>query len=321
MRISVALCTYNGAKYLDKQLTSIAEQLRPPDELVVCDDRSSDDTVSLLEAFAGRVGFPVRVHINSENLGSTKNFEKAIGLCDGDIIALCDQDDWWLPEKLSKTAAIFEADADIGLVVSDSWLAGPHLEKTGERSWPNLPFTASMQRRFRAGRGPWMMTRYNLVTGAATAFRAGLREIVLPIPSCWVHDGWIGYLATAVSKAELIPEPLLHYRQHGTQQIGIPRLTLRRQIQFALTLNVASFQKLRDGFVSLSERLEQFQDRIRLPGVLAAARGKAALAEAQVRLRQSTRLTRIGLAGCQLVAGNYHRFARGFKSFVVDAFF
>src|SRR6266567_6944512 len=100
-RISVAMCTYNGARFLREQLESIAAQSRLPDELVVCDDGSTDETVETIKAFVGRAPFAVRLEINSKNLGSTKNFEKAIGLCEGEIIALADQDDVWKPQKLA----------------------------------------------------------------------------------------------------------------------------------------------------------------------------------------------------------------------------
>lgn len=93
LRISVALCTHNGSAYLTEQLASIAAQTRLPDELVVCDDRSSDDTPRLLADFAARAPFPVQVVVNSENLGSTAKFAKAISLCQGDFIALSDQAD------------------------------------------------------------------------------------------------------------------------------------------------------------------------------------------------------------------------------------
>src|SRR5215207_2518174 len=100
VRISIALCTYNGEQYLQQQLDSFVAQSRPPDELVVCDDRSTDRTVPIVEDFAKRAPFRVELVINETNLGSTRNFEKAIGLCTGDIIFLADQDDVWLPEKL-----------------------------------------------------------------------------------------------------------------------------------------------------------------------------------------------------------------------------
>src|SRR6266436_7212118 len=100
-RISVAMCTYNGARFLPRQLESIATQTRLPDELVVCDDGSSDESVAIVRWFANSAPFTVRLEINERNLGSTKNFGKAIGLCEGDIIALADQDDVWKPLKLA----------------------------------------------------------------------------------------------------------------------------------------------------------------------------------------------------------------------------
>ena len=109
-RISVAMCTYNGEKYLHQQLASIAQQTRLPEEMVVCDDCSSDSTPEIIEEFARTVPFPVRFFRNPQNLGSTKNFEKAIGLCTGDMIALCDQDDIWMPEKLARQAEMMERD-------------------------------------------------------------------------------------------------------------------------------------------------------------------------------------------------------------------
>ena len=99
--ISVALCTYNGERFLEEQLASLEAQERRPDELVVCDDRSTDNTVSLLESFARTASFPVRIHINPINLGSTVNFDRAMRLCAGSLIAFCDQDDIWSPVHLS----------------------------------------------------------------------------------------------------------------------------------------------------------------------------------------------------------------------------
>jgi glycosyltransferase involved in cell wall biosynthesis len=76
--LSVAMCTYNGAIFLPAQLESIARQERLPDELVIGDDCSTDDSVAVLEAFADRAPFPVRLHVNDHNVGSTKNFGRWI---------------------------------------------------------------------------------------------------------------------------------------------------------------------------------------------------------------------------------------------------
>src|SRR4051794_28588047 len=96
------MCTYNGSTYLHEQLASIAQQSRLPDELVLCDDASTDATVSILAEFAQRASFPVNILVNEHNVGSTRSFERAISQCSGQGIALADQDDVWHREKLAR---------------------------------------------------------------------------------------------------------------------------------------------------------------------------------------------------------------------------
>jgi glycosyltransferase involved in cell wall biosynthesis len=98
--VSVALCTYNGARFLDEQLASLAAQTWRPLELVVCDDRSTDSTLAILAKFASTASFPVRIVQNGAWLGYKSNFKKAACLCQGELITFCDQDDIWLPTKL-----------------------------------------------------------------------------------------------------------------------------------------------------------------------------------------------------------------------------
>ena len=98
--VSIALCTYNGEKFLDLQLESLRHQTVAPDELIVCDDASSDRSVEIVEAFARRVSFPVRLFRNARNLGYVKNFEQAISHCTQDLVFLCDQDDLWDARKI-----------------------------------------------------------------------------------------------------------------------------------------------------------------------------------------------------------------------------
>jgi glycosyltransferase involved in cell wall biosynthesis len=319
VRLSVALCIYNGEAHLAEQLDSLAAQSRLPDELVVCDDRSTDATVSIVETFAKRAPFPVRLHVNESNLGSTKNFDRAFGLCQGDVIFPCDQDDVWLPEKLARMQAAFAESPSIGLVVSDAWLVGPNLERTGMTAWPNLPFTRSMRNSFERGGATDVLLRYNVVTGVAMAFRADLRDLVLPIPMSWVHDGWIGFLAAAVADVRLLGEPLVLYRQHGAQQLGIPKRTLARELRTAFHQRDHDyFRGLAESFDDLTARLRQHSGRLRDTSVIERAAEKAAMARSQMRMREVGRLRRIGMALGHLWAGRYRRYNRGWKAFAVD---
>ena len=102
MTISIAMCTYNGANYLEQQLESIAAQKLLPDELIICDDNSTDRTHELISHFSDSVPFAVRLVKNKRRLGVVRNFEQALSLCTGTYIAFCDQDDVWHPTKLAR---------------------------------------------------------------------------------------------------------------------------------------------------------------------------------------------------------------------------
>lgn len=219
---SVAMCTYNGSRYLSSQLESISQQTRVPDELIICDDVSSDDTVLIIKRFATSAPFPVRLEVNSQNLGSTNNFEKAISLCEGRLIALADQDDVWLPHKLETIEACFQRAPTVGLVFSDAELVDEDLRPLGRRLWDSIGFDEKMRRQFVAEDALDVLLPGWTVTGATMAFRSEYRRLALPIPADipLIHDGWIALVIGAVAEVSFIEEPLIKYRQHEEQQIG-----------------------------------------------------------------------------------------------------
>src|ERR1700733_215732 len=135
MKISVAMGTYNGGARLSRQLSSLAGQTRLPDELVVFDDASSDATPRILHDFGEAAPFPVRIHVQNENVGSTENFEAAIRLAEGDIIATCDQDDVWYPEKLRAIEEAFESIHGADMVFSDGDVVDDDLRPLGYSLW------------------------------------------------------------------------------------------------------------------------------------------------------------------------------------------
>ena len=159
--ISVAMATYNGGLYLQDQLESLVEQESSPLELVITDDGSKDDTVSLIKSFARHAPFPVRFEKNIERLGYGRNFLKAAFMCKGTHVAFCDQDDVWLPHKLSQVSAVlavshYDLIAHSAKVVDRSlnWLgvSFPDIDSTrpltleemhGGRFWPGFTLTVS----------------------------------------------------------------------------------------------------------------------------------------------------------------------------------
>jgi glycosyltransferase involved in cell wall biosynthesis len=326
VKISVALCTCNADEHLAFLLNSLLWQERPPDEIIVCDDQSTDRTLEQLRDFSGRAPFPVEIHVNPARLGSRRNFELAIGRCRGDVIALCDHDDLWKPSKLSRIEAAFRERPDRGLVISDAELLceSPGLldEPPLRRLWQDVPFTPALQRRFNSGGGADLMLRWNVVTGPTAAFRADLRPLVLPIPETWLHDGWIGIVAAAVAPAHAIAEPLIVYRQHPNQETGLVANTLRAQVEAArVRLTRDYFERQAAAFEALADRFEANASRLLDKTLPARVRAKVRLARTQARMREVGRLPRLGLAIRELVTGRYCRYARGLRSFGVDALF
>jgi glycosyltransferase involved in cell wall biosynthesis len=218
--LSIAMCTYNGARFLAEQLESIAAQTRLPDELIVCDDRSNDETVQIVKDFSRRAPFTVELVVNERNLGSTKNFEKAIRMCRGDVIALADQDDVWYPDRLSVTEAAFTDNPLVGAVFADADVVDNALNPLGYRLWDVVLFSDAQKRLFAAGRPFEALLAHNVVTGATLAFRSKYLPLVCPIPAEWVHDGWIAILIAGVDIVLPVSVPAIKYRQHSEQQIG-----------------------------------------------------------------------------------------------------
>lgn len=233
MKISIALCTYNGAKYLFDQLKSIEAQTRKPDELVVCDDKSSDATLDILYSFKGKCKFPVRIYENESNLGSTKNFEKAIRLCSGDIVVLSDQDDVWKNDKIEKIVTVFKEHPDIGYVFSDADIVDEHLSSLGRGLWESVGFQGIIQKQFTGkNQVKFLIEKRNFVTGATLAFLKSFRDIVLPISERWIHDAWIALTLSSFGVYGFpLSERLILYRQHSRQQIGAEVLLSRSPME------------------------------------------------------------------------------------------
>jgi glycosyltransferase involved in cell wall biosynthesis len=269
MNLSISLCTYNGAVYLKEQLESIAAQTRTPDELVISDDQSTDDTLKVIEEFAATADFPVRISVNESNLGIAKNFEKAISLSRGDVILLSDQDDIWHRDKLESVERIFEAKPQLSLVFSNAELVDETLRRFDETLFDLVHFNSEKQRLVESGRALDLQLRENLILGATMAFRATLKELVLPISGDGplVHDGWIVLLIAAVGEIDFINRPLLKYRQHSAQQCRVVETGTWHDIMTSPQTDRASCVRQANQINAAFERLAAYglsQDKERL---------------------------------------------------------
>lgn len=221
MRLSIALCTYNGEPYLREQLKSIAAQTLPPDELVVCDDCSCDRTPEILKEFSESVSFPVHIHLNEENLGPLGNFSKAVGLCQGNWVALCDQDDIWLPDKLERLVRKMEQlETTHGnetplLIHADAVVADSELRTIAGSLW-KFQYTKPEK-----GHSLSRLLSQNVVTGCTALFNRPLWLKARPVPNeAMMHDWWLALVASVFGTIGHVPGPTIHYRQHGLNDTG-----------------------------------------------------------------------------------------------------
>lgn len=324
MRISVAMCTYNGADFLPAQLTSIAEQTRPPDEIIICDDASTDRTRALLESFARTSPIPVSLYFAHQNAGSLKNFERAIGLCTGDVIALSDQDDVWRSDKLQRIEEMFRLSPTTGLVFSDAEVVDKNLKPLGQRIWNEVGFDSHKQKLMRSRRSLDVLITGWTVTGATMAFRSEYVKLALPIPAniAMIHDGWIALTIAAVADIAFVEEPLIKYRQHERQQIGVPKRPVRqseRGLQaFESALRRRNSAADLHGILSvLEERLIAQQNSFDCRRALAFIGNYSLHLDVRANLPRK-RLSRVPRILRELLTMRYHEYANGFKSAAKD---
>ena len=205
--VSIALCTWNGEAYLRQQLDSLLGQDYPNLEIMALDDASSDATFRILSEYAA--SHPcIRVRRNPENLGLVRNFEECLRLCSGEFIALCDQDDVWLPHKISTLVA---AIGDGPLVYSRVRV----MDGDGRPVEMDFP-----KRKMLQGRCPLALMLTNFVTGHASLLRKSLLDAALPIPDGVLHDHWLAFVAAGTGCGlRRVDEVLSFYRLHGGNQV------------------------------------------------------------------------------------------------------
>lgn len=310
LRISVAMATFNGERYLEDQLDSILAQTAVPHELVVCDDASTDQTVAIIESATHKASFPIRVFRNPVNLGSTKNFERAIRLCEGDIVVLADQDDIWSADKLGMIGAEFAANPACVGVFSDALLVDENARELNRTLWRSVGLSGQVRKKLAHGGVPAFraLLKKNYITGATFAFRADLRGSILPIPECWVHDAWIGLLLAAIGPIRSLPDELVRYRQHATNQIGI-----RQQSVAVRAAEHRAIDMARNCLVPLIDRLAVEADE-RSDCMLRYTRAK----ESHLRRRVATSNSMLPLVW-DFACGRYLRYSNGLLSFAKDA--
>jgi glycosyltransferase involved in cell wall biosynthesis len=234
--VSIAMATYNGERYIREQLDSVAAQTLLPCELVVTDDGSVDQTIEIVKKFAQTAPFEVRIFQNRSRLGFADNFFKAADLCQGDIIAFCDQDDKWHPEKLKICLREFE-DTDVLLCVHSSIVGkDEHEPRNRRQGFRNRKVILSgVSDPLTGYAGFSMLFRRVLVDSFEKQRRPCCYNGAVSPPEPMAHDQFISFVASVFGKIVLIPDDLAFYRQHDRNVSGVsPNRGIFGTIRFSI---------------------------------------------------------------------------------------
>ena len=326
LTVSVALCTYNGAIYLREQLESISCQTYPISEIIISDDGSTDATSDIVKIFSEQANIPIKYIQGPNNIGVTKNFERAISNCQNEIIFLADQDDIWESDKVQNTIDAFEANLDCGYAFSDASLITPTGEAKSHTLWDIIGFSGIRRKTFEFDEQvPVLLKNGNFVYGMALAFRAKYRDILLPIVSTsgeCTHDTWIATLLSAAGyRGITIPAPLVRYRQHASQVVGAGQFKAStwRAIRNVLAANRRVNPALSADYDQLAVRLEWIS---RSCGIdcrsIQRIREKALHLKNRQAAMQAPYRSRGRLIFSELLSGRYAKYSSSWKSALRD---
>jgi len=333
MKISIALAVYNGSTYIKEQLDSIASQTVLPDQIVISDDCSKDDTVRICERFKADTTLNIEILRNAENVGYSQNFERAISICTGDIIFFCDQDDVWKKIKIEEMLSVFENDGAIGLVYCNAIITNGSLEPLGYTVFE----TSGKSEVFKGDdRNAMDMLKNPKIKGCTMAIKSAYLSLVLPIRKTgrnayWGYDYQIALLYYSFTKIHAIKEPLMYYRIHEAntskkkELIKEKRKEIRweKEFRYSSDILLKSIVKYRTGIeviknvkksrlhydVQKTKRMEQF-----------FIRELKILSDREKIWREKFVIKRILKIGRYLVNGYYFRYYRWVGPFLKDFF-
>ena len=203
MIISVVIATYNGEEFLEDQLDSIFRQSRLPNEIIVSDDGSTDDTLRILKKFQLNKKIILKIVHNKSGRGITKNFNNAIIHSSGDLILLSDQDDIWLPNKVKFYEDFFQNNPKTLLMLSNAIIFKKNIKDNNQTKQDFFKY----QRK----------SLNNFCTGCCMGFRKSFLNYSLPIPQEFIaHDVWLNHVGLLLGSRVVCDEVTMYYRRHSS---------------------------------------------------------------------------------------------------------
>ena len=319
-RTTIAMCTYNGERYLSEQIDSILAQTRLPDVWLIADDRSKDATWDLLQRYAPRIrgkGIELELYQNPENLGYVANFESVLRRANAEIVFLADQDDIWHAHKLQTMTDYMRDHPDVTLLHTNARIVDSDGSDKGYSLFEALEITQTELAHIHSGNAFDVLIRRNVVTGATTAIRGHFIQQLDRFSKDWVHDEWLAVMVSVAGKMDCLEEPLIDYRQHANNQIGVKlrtwherysnRLGRRDHLRQTVQRMQVLLKELKSSRLSKDRKhVQLIEDRLQHAMMRAELSGSMLIRGAQV--------------GREVLSGRYMKYSNGLRSVAVDLF-
>lgn len=281
LSISVALCTYNGERFIKEQLNSIINQFLPVNEIIICDDGSTDNTIKIIEDLVNN-NPQIKFHINKnqKNLGVINNFAKAISLCSGDIIFLSDQDDIWMKEKTSTIIDYFNNHKNINCLFTNALIIDSFSKiYPGMNLFSEVCFNHKAQVLWKYGLDFEIINSGNRATGATMAIRNGFidPETFFCAKSDMYHDEQLTIEGINNKSIDFITKPLIYYRIHENNTIGLGDNWLDRKTHNFTIKDIIHPCSLKQQFSFSSTNCDKYKFHIKRSKYIYSIKGRIIL--------------------------------------------
>jgi glycosyltransferase involved in cell wall biosynthesis len=313
-RISVAMAVYDGEPFIGKQLDSILNQSRVPDEIIICDDSRNDKTYSAIENIIARYPEIIKYSKNETQLGVSKNFERAISLTGGDIIFLSDQDDVWMPDKVERLVSLINASPNCGGAFCNSELVDENLSLLNVTHWQLRGFGTKEMLSYTTGGMMEFFLKRVPIAGHNMAFKAEFKDLILPLPDLKeCHDTWIGLIIAATNKWAFTNACLTKFRQHNSNLSQASRGGQLKAALDSIKNDTSTWYAIL--YNELIDRLEGKAE----PDILELLKDRCGHSAARAKLNCNI-FKRFPIVCKEIKNKRYFKYGRGWKSIIQDIF-
>lgn len=269
MKTSVVIATYNGASFIQDQIRSIFHQTVKPDEIIIYDDCSTDDTLKKIEEVSIESDIPINIITNSINVGVSKAFERGVDVACGDLILFSDQDDYWIEDKIEIILSVFNK-YNPCLIFSNAFIVDSNLKLNGKTLWNMVGFKPSnlddiiIYNKLNLFDD---LIKHNIITGMTMACTRDFLEKCKPFPKYPLHDYWLAINASISSIIVAISKPLVLYRQHSNNVIGVNKKNKFQKLSYLKKKHFNTLKRqimLYESIISLSKKYDLDKKTINL---------------------------------------------------------